>query len=131
MKHRLPKTNKITDCKFVPFEDVMGMTTSTGFSSILVPGSGIANFDTYEANLFETGKQRKERVVHSLLQKLDPATISLAVNKIGTVDEEGAKDGLREKERRAMEEENVRVLQKKEKKKARGRNKIGNKMAAS
>ena len=58
-------------------------------------------------------------------------TISLAVNKIGAVDEEGAKDGLREKERRTMEEENVRVLQKKERKKARGRNKIGNKMAAS
>ena len=30
-----------------------------------------------------------------------------------------------------MEAENARVLQKKEKKKARGRNKIGNKMAAS
>ena len=86
------------------------MATTAGYSSILIPGSGIANFDTYEANPFESSKQRKERVVHSLLEKLDPATISLAVDKIGEVDEEGAKDGLREKERRAMEDENARVL---------------------
>lgn len=45
--------------------------------------------------------------MHSLLQKLDPATISLAVDKIGTVDEEGAKDGLREKEKKSMEAENA------------------------
>lgn len=86
------------------------MATTAGYSSILIPGSGIANFDTYEANPFESSKQRKERVVHSLLEKLDPATISLAVDKIGEVDEEGAKDGLREKERRTMEDENARVL---------------------
>mgnify|MGYP002634487075 FL=1 len=86
------------------------MATTAGYSSILIPGSGIANFDTYEANPFESSKQRKERVVHSLLEKLDPATISLAVDKIGEVDEEGAKDGLREKERRTMEDENASVL---------------------
>lgn len=69
--------------------------------------------------------------MHSLLEKLDPATISMHIEKIGQVDEEGAKDGLRDKEQRAMEEEKVRVEQKKEKKKMRGRSKIGNKMAAS
>lgn len=41
MKHRLPKSQKISDCRFVPYEDVMGMATSNGFSSILVPGSGL------------------------------------------------------------------------------------------
>ena len=91
----------------------------------------MSNFDTLEANPFETSKQRREKTVHSLLEKLDPTSISLHIDKIGQVDEEGAKDGLRDKEQRAMEDEQVRVQQKKEKKKARGRSKIGNKMAAS
>ena len=96
-----------------------------------MPGAGISNFDTLEANPFETGKQRREKTVHSLLEKLEPTTISMHIEKIGQVDEEGAKDGLREKEQRAMEEDQVRVEQKKERKKQRGRSKIGNKMAAS
>ena len=86
----------------------MGMVHTSGYSSILVPGAGQASFDTYEANPFETGKQRREKTIHGLLQKLHPSTISLAIDQIGQVDVEGAKDGLRDKEARAMEDEMVR-----------------------
>lgn len=57
MKHRLSsKQHRISDARFVPFEDNLGIVHSEGFSSILVPGAGISNFDTLEANPFETGK---------------------------------------------------------------------------
>ena len=40
--------------RFVPYEDVLGISHDSGFSSILVPGSGMSTFDAYESNLFET-----------------------------------------------------------------------------
>ena len=84
MKHKLPKKSwGIHSAKFVPYEDVLGIAHDTGYSSILVPGSGIANFDTYEANPYEEGGQRRERLVKGLLEKLDPSTISLQVQAIG------------------------------------------------
>jgi U3 small nucleolar RNA-associated protein 7 len=62
---------------------VLGIVHEFGFSSVLIPGSGMSTFDSYEANIFETGNQRKERVVHTLLEKLEPATISLQVDTVG------------------------------------------------
>ena len=54
MKHRLPKKSwGAHDIKFIPYEDVLGIGHDMGYSSILVPGAGIANFDTFEANPFE------------------------------------------------------------------------------
>ena len=62
---------------------MLGIVHEFGFSSVLIPGSGMSAFDSYEANIFETGNQRKERVVHTLLEKLEPATISLQVDTVG------------------------------------------------
>ena len=62
---------------------MLGIVHEFGFSSVLIPGSGMSTFDSYEANIFETGNQRKERVVHTLLEKLEPATISLQVETVG------------------------------------------------
>ena len=129
MKHKAPSAVKAL--KFIPFEDVLGVAHEQGYSSIVVPGSGEANFDAFEANPFETKKQTQEGLVHGLLEKLSPDTISLKVNTIGQIDNASSDVKAREKreeEERALEEE--RRKEKKRVNKARGKNKIGNKQAS-
>jgi len=41
--------------------------TSKGFNSIIVPGSGVPFYDTFENNPFETKKQKRETLVHKLM----------------------------------------------------------------
>lgn len=60
----------IVDIHFTPFEDVMGIGHSLGVSSIIVPGSGEPNFDSFENNPYQTNKQIREATVHSLLEKV-------------------------------------------------------------
>lgn len=85
MSHSIVKGYQIGKVLFRPYEDVLGIGHSSGWSSILIPGSGEPNFDTWVANPFETSKQRREKEVHSLLDKLPPETIMLNPTKIGTV----------------------------------------------
>lgn len=49
----------INNCRFVPFEDLLGLGTSYGFSSISIPGSGVPYYDSFEINPFETKKQKR------------------------------------------------------------------------
>lgn len=70
----------------MPFEDILGVGHEEGFNSIIVPGSGEANYDALELNPYESVKQRQQQEVRSLLDKLPADTIALDPNVIGTVD---------------------------------------------
>lgn len=76
----------VNNCKFVPFEDLLGLGTTYGFSSIAVPGSGVPFYDTFENNPFESKKQKREALVHKLLDKLPPETITIDPNVLGNID---------------------------------------------
>ncbi|TKY51715.1 U3 small nucleolar RNA-associated protein 7 [Spatholobus suberectus] len=85
MTHSMVKGYQIGKLVFRPYEDVLGIGHSMGWSSILIPGAGEPNFDSWVANPFETSKQRREKEIRSLLDKLPPETIMLDPSKIGTV----------------------------------------------
>lgn len=101
LKHRLANTS-ISSLQFCPYEDVLGIGHGTGITSILVPGSGEANFDAFEANPYESKGQRRQWEVKALLEKIQPELISLDPVKLKTID----KKTLQEK----MEERNKKLV---------------------
>lgn len=127
MTHLLPGCQS-ESVRFAPYEDFLGIGHSGGFSSMLVPGSGEPNFDSYEANPYESRTQRREGEVVALLEKLPPETILLDPSTINTVDR-NQKERLRElqaaKDARLAEIDS----KKRAKKKTRGRSKVGRKLA--
>ncbi|MCO5561264.1 hypothetical protein L7F22_014885 [Adiantum nelumboides] len=102
MTHHLAKSWQVNNLCFCPYEDTMGIGHSGRLSSILVPGAGEANFDTYVANPFETVKQRQEAEVHLLLDKLQPEMIVLDPKQIGSVRRE-PKEHQQMKSQKALE----------------------------
>jgi U3 small nucleolar RNA-associated protein 7 len=70
----------VRDIHFCPYEDVLGIGHAQGFSSIIIPGAGEANFDSNEANPFQSKKQRREAEVHTLLALACPFSFSLSVD---------------------------------------------------
>ena len=78
-------TRPLTSLRFCPFQDILTIGHSAGLSSILIPGSGEANFDSSEADPFEHNKSWREREVKSLLDKLQPDMISLDPEFLGTM----------------------------------------------
>eukprot|EP00672_Neobodo_designis_P017623 CAMPEP_0174835126 /NCGR_PEP_ID=MMETSP1114-20130205/5247_1 /TAXON_ID=312471 /ORGANISM="Neobodo designis, Strain CCAP 1951/1" /LENGTH=616 /DNA_ID=CAMNT_0016069071 /DNA_START=40 /DNA_END=1890 /DNA_ORIENTATION=- len=91
MKHSIGYGNIVNNVQFCPYEDVLGVGHSKGFSTVLIPGAGDPNPDFFRANPFETEDHRKGRVVEGLLDKLPPETISMDL-QIAGVDEDRLKE---------------------------------------
>jgi len=111
---------RIERVRFCPFDDVLGVSHAQGFSSIIVPGAGEANYDALEVNPYETRKQRQEAEVKSLLTKLQPGTIALDPNFIGRLDTRSAEQRRREKDLDAPAMDPLAKL--KERNRGRGKN---------
>lgn len=89
---------RIERVRWCPLEDILGVSHNQGFSSIIIPGAGEANFDALEVNPYETVKQRQEAEVKALLNKLQPDTISLNPDFIGNLDLASAEQRKKEKD---------------------------------
>lgn len=82
------QTGTLADLAFCPYEDVLALGHSGGLSTMLVPGAGEPNYDSFVANPFQTKKQRREAEVHQLLDKLQPEMITLDPGAVGRIEKE-------------------------------------------
>jgi U3 small nucleolar RNA-associated protein 7 len=125
MTHSTPGS-PVVDLHFRPFEDVLGVARVDGFSSLLIPGSGEPNYDSYAGDPFQGQKARKEEEVKMLLDKISPDMIVLDPSSIGGVRQEQSTLNLAAK--KVADAANQRGKPGKEKKRQRGRSKIGRKL---
>mmetsp|Transcript_9500 Transcript_9500/g.26570 ORF Transcript_9500/g.26570 Transcript_9500/m.26570 type:complete len:604 (-) Transcript_9500:146-1957(-) len=118
----------VSSVRFRPYEDVCAVGHSGGFGTIIIPGAGYANFDSFEQNPFQTKQQRREREVRTLLEKLQPDSIMLDPDQLGNLNKEASERFKKEEAQKKQEEEAEKKKGTKEKKKMRGRNKVGKRM---
>ena len=86
----LASSIQVRSVRFRPLEDVLGCGHTNGVSSIIVPGAGEPNFDSFENNPFINNKQRREQEVQGLLNKLSHEMIGLDASFVGQVDKDQA-----------------------------------------
>ncbi|BAM40989.1 uncharacterized protein TOT_030000250 [Theileria orientalis strain Shintoku] len=115
LKHQF-HSQEIKSVAFQPFEDVCAVGTTYGISTLIVPGSGHANFDALEQNPYETGKIAKDREVQRLLEKLPPDSITLNTQPVGSYSRDLSSVQFSKEELEKAEEEKAGSGLKKKKK---------------
>lgn len=124
---RALKSNvQIQSVRFRPLEDVLCAGHSHGISTIIIPGAGEANYDSFENNPFRTLKQRREADIQGLLNKLSPEMIVLDSSFVGTVDKDPKL--LQQEHNQLFKTANDNPKAPKSKNKMRGKNKIAKKL---
>ncbi|WVQ78234.1 hypothetical protein IAT38_000317 [Cryptococcus sp. DSM 104549] len=88
--------------KFCPFDDLLCVGHERGISSLIVPGAGEPNFDSAEADVFETHTGRREREVRGVLEKIRPELITLDTDFLGKVSEGRGGETHEEREARSF-----------------------------
>ncbi|CAE6473354.1 unnamed protein product [Rhizoctonia solani] len=90
LTHPIPH-RPLVSMRFCPFEDAIAIGHAHGVSSIVVPGSGEANIDSFEDAVFQNKKARQEKEVRGLLDKasLQPDMIMLDPEFVGELAEPG------------------------------------------
>ncbi|WVN89016.1 uncharacterized protein L203_104232 [Cryptococcus depauperatus CBS 7841] len=88
--------------KFCPFDDLLCVGHQRGISSLIVPGAGEPNFDSAEADVFETHTRRREREVRGVLEKIRPELITMDTNFLGKIDEARGGDTYEERQGRSF-----------------------------
>ena len=94
MRHRAHRA--ISNLRFAPYEDVLGVGHAGGISSLIVPGSGEPHFDALEANPYQTKPQRREAEVKALLEKISPELIAIDPSKVGDVNAPAVQETIEE-----------------------------------
>ncbi|RPB20283.1 U3 small nucleolar RNA-associated protein 7 [Terfezia boudieri ATCC MYA-4762] len=130
MTHHAP-ASQINDVRFCPFEDVLGYGHQGGLGHLIIPGAGEANYDALEINPYASRKDRQEKEVQDLLNKLQPGMISLDPDDIGRIDRSNQAVKVGAKVEDEEEEDAVKKGKKpgKEKNKMRGKNSAGKRYA--
>jgi len=120
MKHHFKNNEtKTSSLKFVPFEDFLGIGSNKGFSQIVVPGAGEANFDSFSNNPYQTKKQKQTAEIKMLLEKIPATMITLDPNNLNKTDSRS--HAIIEKERKEEVKKKAEEMVKNQKKKLKMR----------